>query len=338
MCCHEKNYALKCKVSSKLKRAFNVSHFVVLRCIFQMHVTKCLHHITSTTNLQKYFECIFNKKQSHAETTTVDFSQGIESKQRMHFWIGPDIPECEKLLPCQTNSQILRYLHFRDTFLQLFPLTQLSLISQCSGITLRAVRLYESYAYSYPGRMHPCGAWAPGRARKIEFRLTREHFFKIFVNFGVMKNLSFPRDFAKGIESRQLMHSWIACYLRKTGKLLRSNFFLEIDVISSFFWPFYQTVWRPNWSQISPDNRITLRAGRALRVMWIFVVGRMHPCGAWATGRAQKIDLKAHQKALFLKFGQFRSHEKSFLPIAKNGPLWKMSRVESRCLWCCGKN
>ena len=131
----KKKYALKMKVSSKLKRAFNVSHFVVLRCIFQMHVTKCLHHITSTKNLQKYPDCILNKKQSlifvsggectlvvreppagpkkihlkahqrplfqkfcqfrsHAKnlSAAVDFSQGIESKQRMHFWIGPDIP------------------------------------------------------------------------------------------------------------------------------------------------------------------------------------------------------------------------------------------------------
>ena len=39
--------------------------------------------------------------------------------------------------------------------------------------------------------MHPCRAWAPGRARKIEFRLTREHFFKNFVNFGVMQE-TFP--------------------------------------------------------------------------------------------------------------------------------------------------
>ena len=157
-------------------------------------------------------------------------------------------------------------------------------------ITLRAGRALRVMCIFVVGRMHPCGAWAPGRARKIDLKLTRRHFSKNLVNFGVMKNLSSLRDFAQGIESRQQMHSWIACYLREGGKLLRSNFFLEIDVISSFFWPFYPTFWRPNWSQISPDNRITLRAGRALRVMWIFVMGRMHPCGAWAPGRARKID------------------------------------------------
>ena len=129
-----------------------------------------------------------------------------------------------------------------------------------------------------------------------------------------MKNLSSPRDFAKGIESRQQMHSWIACYLREGGKLLRSDFFLEIDVIFAFLWSIYPTFWQPNWGQISPDNRITLRAGRALRVMWIFVVERMHPCGAWAPGSARKIDLKLTRIHFSKKFRQFRSHEKSLLP------------------------
>ena len=43
-----------------------------------------------------------------------DFSQGIESKQRMHFWIALDLTEKGKLLGSQTNTQILRYLHFCD--------------------------------------------------------------------------------------------------------------------------------------------------------------------------------------------------------------------------------
>ena len=56
-------------------------------------------------------------------------------------------------------------------------------------------------------------------------------------------------------------------------------------------------------------------AGRALRVMWIFVVRRMHPCGAWAPGRAQKIDLKAHQKALFPKICSISESWKIFAPL-----------------------
>ena len=75
--------------------------------------------------------------------------------------------------------------------------------------------------------------------------------------------------FAHGIESRQSMHSWIACYPRKGGKLLRSDFFLEIDVIFAFLWSIYPTFWQPNWGRISSDNRITLRAGRALRVIFV---------------------------------------------------------------------
>ena len=150
-------------------------------------------------------------------------------------------------------------------------------------------------------RMHPCGAWAPGRARKIDLKLTRGHFSQNLVNFGVMKNLCSLRDFAQGIESRQQMHSWIACYLREGGKLLRSDFFLEIDVIFAFLWSIYPTFWQPNWGQISPHNRITLRAGRALRVMWISRVEANAPLWCVSPRQGPKNWVSAHQKALFPK-------------------------------------
>ena len=140
-------------------------------------------------------------------------------------------------------------------------------------------------------------------------------FPKNFVNFGVMKNLCSPRDFAQGIESRQQMHSWIACYLRAGGKLLRSNFFLEIDVISSFFWPFYPTFWRPNWSQISPDNRITLRAGRALRVMWTSRVEANALLWCVSPRQGSKNWVSAHQKALFPKICSILESWKIFPPL-----------------------
>ena len=40
------------------------------------------------------------------------FAQGIESTQRMHFWIAYDLIKDRKLLRRQTNSQILRNLDF----------------------------------------------------------------------------------------------------------------------------------------------------------------------------------------------------------------------------------
>ena len=42
----------------------------------------------------------------------MDFSQGIESKQRMHFWIGLDLILEGKLVRSQLNTQILSYDHF----------------------------------------------------------------------------------------------------------------------------------------------------------------------------------------------------------------------------------
>ena len=41
-----------------------------------------------------------------------DFSQGIESTQRMHFWIALDLIYNRKLVRSQLNSQILSYDHF----------------------------------------------------------------------------------------------------------------------------------------------------------------------------------------------------------------------------------
>ena len=147
-----------------------------------------------------------------------------------------------------------------------------------------------------------------------------------------MKILCSPRDFAKGIESKQQMHSWTPCYLREGGKLLRSNFFLENDVISSLEWPFYPTFWRPNWSQISPDNRITLRAGRALRVISPAPVlfqnsERLYESCRYSYPRANaplwcvsprqgpKNWPKAHQKALFPKICSISELWKIFPPL-----------------------
>ena len=49
-----------------------------------------------------------------------NFSQWIESTQRMHFWMCLDLTEVGKLLTSQLNSQILRYLHFRDRLSRFF--------------------------------------------------------------------------------------------------------------------------------------------------------------------------------------------------------------------------
>ena len=38
--------------------------------------------------------------------------QGIESKQRMHFWIALSLRNLKKLVPCKTNTQILSNVNF----------------------------------------------------------------------------------------------------------------------------------------------------------------------------------------------------------------------------------
>ena len=44
----------------------------------------------------------------------MDFSKTHRQTQRIYFWIGLDLTEVGKLLRSQTNSQILRNLHFCD--------------------------------------------------------------------------------------------------------------------------------------------------------------------------------------------------------------------------------
>ena len=50
------------------------------------------------------------------------FAQGIKSTQRMHFWITYNLRKGRKLLPSETNSQILRYLHFCGPTARFFSL------------------------------------------------------------------------------------------------------------------------------------------------------------------------------------------------------------------------
>ena len=158
------------------------------------------------------------------------------------------------------------YLHFCDWFTQLFDSPIEVKFHQTTVLLLEQEGLYESCGYLVLRRMHPCGAWAPGRALKNRAMSHQRALFpKIWSISESWQNLFLLRNFAQGIESRQQMHSWTACYPRKGGKLLRSDFLLGIDVIFAFLWSVYPTFWQPNWGQISPDNRITLRPGRALR-------------------------------------------------------------------------
>ena len=48
------------------------------------------------------------------------FAQGIESTQRMHRWIAFDLRKDRKLIRSQTNSHILRNLHFGDQNFHVF--------------------------------------------------------------------------------------------------------------------------------------------------------------------------------------------------------------------------
>ena len=129
----------------------------------------------------------------------------------------------------------MRYLQFSDRFTQLFDDPIEIKFPQTTVLLLQQEGLYESCGYSLWGECTLVVREPPAGPEKLSFSSPEGTFPKNLFDSGVMKNLSSPRDFAQGIESRQQMHSWIACYLRVGGKLLRSNFFLEIDVISSFF-------------------------------------------------------------------------------------------------------
>ena len=56
---------------------------------------------------------------------------------------------------------------FCDRFTQLFDSPIEVKFPQTTVLLLEQEGLYESCGYSLWGRMHPCGACAPGRARKI---------------------------------------------------------------------------------------------------------------------------------------------------------------------------
>ena len=49
-----------------------------------------------------------------------DFSKTHRQTPELHSWVCRDLTEVGKLLPCQLNSQILRYLHFSDSFTPIF--------------------------------------------------------------------------------------------------------------------------------------------------------------------------------------------------------------------------
>ena len=76
-------------------------------------------------------------------------SQGIESTQRMHFWIGLDLMEVGKLLRSDFFSRIDVISSLLYSTFAIFSLAKLTTICPSTGITLRAVGLYESFLWNY---------------------------------------------------------------------------------------------------------------------------------------------------------------------------------------------
>ena len=89
----------------------------------------------------------------------------------------------------------MRYLHFSDHFTQLFDDPIEVKFPQTTVLLLEQEGLYESCGYLVVRRMHPCGAWAPGRARKIDLKLTRRHFSQKFVQFRSHEKSFLPEGF-----------------------------------------------------------------------------------------------------------------------------------------------
>ena len=71
-------------------------------------------------------------------------AQTIESTQRVYRWIAFTLMKGGKLLPSETNTQILRNLDFCDPTARKFSLPIFVKFAQCNNITLRAEGLYES--------------------------------------------------------------------------------------------------------------------------------------------------------------------------------------------------
>ena len=165
----------------------------------------------------------------------------------------------------------MSYLHLSDRFTQLFDDPIEVKFPQTTVLLLEQKGLYESCRYSLCWRMHPCGAWAPGRAQKIDLKAHQKALFPKICSIPESWKIFAPEGF-RPRNRIETTNAFLDSLLPKEArKFAPGDFFLGIDVIFAFLWSVYPTFWQPNWSQVSPDNRITLRAGRALRAMWTFV-------------------------------------------------------------------
>ena len=77
-------------------------------------------------------------------SSSTNFSKTNISTQRIHSWIGRDLIYPRKLLRGQTNSQILRYLHFSDPFTTLFDKPSSARFSLRLYYSKSLEKLYES--------------------------------------------------------------------------------------------------------------------------------------------------------------------------------------------------
>ena len=117
-------------------------------------------------------------------SSTKDFSKTHSQTHQVHSWTAINLMEVRKLVRGQTNTQILRYLHFCENFVPIVEYPIDAQISLQRFYSRSRKGLYESCGITLAWVLSTCKCLAPGRAAKIDLKLTRRRFHQ---NFGVIR-------------------------------------------------------------------------------------------------------------------------------------------------------
>ena len=123
--------------------------------------------------------------ESHEKlSSNKDFSKTHSQTYQAHSWTAINLMEVRKLVRGQTNTQILRCLHFCKNFV---PSVEYPIDAQFSlqrYYSRSREGLYESCGITLIWGLSTCKCLAPGRAAKIDLKLTRRRFRQ---KFGVVR-------------------------------------------------------------------------------------------------------------------------------------------------------
>ena len=120
----------------------------------------------------------------------------------------------------QTNTQILRYLHFCKNFALIveYPIDAQFPLQRYYSKSREG--LYESCGRTLVWGLSTCKCLAPGRAAEIDLKLTRRRFRQ---NFESCENLCSNKDFSKTHNQTHQVHSWTALNQMEVRKLVQGQ-------------------------------------------------------------------------------------------------------------------